>query len=114
MRELNPAAPPELEQVIARCLEKERSARYQHASDVRDELKQIRRNMSSLTIPRKEIAERVAELAKTSRVPEVQKEKPAPQPTPRRRYLIAVVLLAIVVHAVEHPHRGPITQTTTR
>src|ERR1700678_1036270 len=96
VRELNPAAPPELEQVIARCLEKERSARYQHASDVRDELKQIRRNISSLSIPQKQIAERVAELARTSGVLEPQKEKAAPQPTPRRRYLIAAALLVIV------------------
>src|SRR6202044_3170976 len=96
VRELNPAAPPELEQVIERCLEKDRNARYQRASDIRDSLKRIRRNMSSLTIPRKRLAERIAVLTEASSVPDPQKETPAPQPTPRRRYLISVALVAIV------------------
>jgi eukaryotic-like serine/threonine-protein kinase len=113
VRELNPAAPPELEQVIGRCLEKDRNARYQQASDIRDSLKRIRRNMSSLTIPQKQLAERVADLARTSRALEPQKEKAAPQPARWPRYLIAAALLAIVaavaglVYRYMHPTSGP-------
>ncbi|MBS1212535.1 MAG: serine/threonine protein kinase, partial [Proteobacteria bacterium] len=41
---LNPECPAELEQVINRLLEKDRNLRYQHAADVRAELKRMRRD----------------------------------------------------------------------
>jgi len=40
---LNPLVPPELEHIIARCVEKDRELRYQTAADVRAELKLLRR-----------------------------------------------------------------------
>ena len=40
---LNPQVPAELEHIIARCLEKDRELRYQTASEIRAELKLLRR-----------------------------------------------------------------------
>jgi serine/threonine protein kinase/tetratricopeptide (TPR) repeat protein len=37
----SPAAPPELRSIIERCLEKDPVRRYQHARDIRDDLKQV-------------------------------------------------------------------------
>jgi serine/threonine protein kinase len=39
--QLNPAVPPELERITAKCLEKDRELRYQHASEIRADLQGI-------------------------------------------------------------------------
>ena len=44
---LNPDLPAELERIIAKCLEKDRNLRYQHASDVRTDLQRLRRDTVS-------------------------------------------------------------------
>jgi serine/threonine protein kinase/tetratricopeptide (TPR) repeat protein len=44
---LNPDIPPKLEDVITRALEKDRNLRYQHASDIRAELRRIKRDTDS-------------------------------------------------------------------
>ncbi len=41
---LNPDVPAELERVIDKCLEKDRTLRYQHASDIRTDLQRLKRN----------------------------------------------------------------------
>jgi non-specific serine/threonine protein kinase len=48
IREVNPAVPPELEHVITRALEKDRSMRYQTAADLRSELTRLRRESSDV------------------------------------------------------------------
>jgi len=44
---VNPELPDELERVINKCLEKDRDLRYQHASDLRADLKRLRRDTTS-------------------------------------------------------------------
>jgi Tol biopolymer transport system component/tRNA A-37 threonylcarbamoyl transferase component Bud32 len=44
---LNPEVPDKLERVIQKCLEKDRDLRYQHASDLRADLKRLRRDTTS-------------------------------------------------------------------
>jgi serine/threonine protein kinase len=44
---LNPELPPELERIINKCLEKDRELRYQHASDIRGDLKRLKRDTDS-------------------------------------------------------------------
>ena len=44
---LNPDVPAELERVIDKCLEKDRNLRYQHASDIRTDLRRLKRDTDS-------------------------------------------------------------------
>ncbi|MGB9432633.1 MAG: protein kinase [Candidatus Acidiferrum sp.] len=44
---LNPDLPPKLEDIINKCLEKDRNLRYQHASDIRTDLQRLKRDTES-------------------------------------------------------------------
>jgi serine/threonine protein kinase/tetratricopeptide (TPR) repeat protein len=44
---LNPDLPLKLDEIIAKCLEKDRNLRYQHASDIRIDLQQLKRHTES-------------------------------------------------------------------
>jgi eukaryotic-like serine/threonine-protein kinase len=48
---LNPNVPADLERIISKCLEKEPSLRYQHASDIRTDLQRLKRDTDSARLP---------------------------------------------------------------
>jgi eukaryotic-like serine/threonine-protein kinase len=48
---LNPDLPPKLEEVVTKCLEKDRNLRYQHASDIRTDLQRVKRDTESARLP---------------------------------------------------------------
>jgi eukaryotic-like serine/threonine-protein kinase len=48
---LNSEVPSELEHIVSRALEKDRNLRYQHASDMRAELKRLKRGTDSASTP---------------------------------------------------------------
>ncbi len=48
---LNPDVPPKLEDIINKCLEKDRKLRYQHASDIRTDLQRLKRDSDSGKTP---------------------------------------------------------------
>jgi len=45
--QLNPEVPPKLEEIVLKALEKDRDLRYQHASDMRADLKRLKRDTDS-------------------------------------------------------------------
>jgi len=44
---INPDVPPRLEEIINKCLEKDRKLRYQHASEIRADLQRLKRDTDS-------------------------------------------------------------------
>jgi eukaryotic-like serine/threonine-protein kinase len=48
---INPEVPPKLEEIINKALEKDRDLRYQHASDIRADLKRLKRDTDSGRAP---------------------------------------------------------------
>jgi serine/threonine protein kinase/tetratricopeptide (TPR) repeat protein len=52
---INPEIPPKLEEIISKALDKDRELRYQHAADMRADLKRVRRELESGRTPIKEI-----------------------------------------------------------
>jgi serine/threonine protein kinase/tetratricopeptide (TPR) repeat protein len=48
---LNPDVPVKLEEIINKCLEKDRNLRYQHASEIRTDLQRLKRDTQSVGMP---------------------------------------------------------------
>jgi len=82
-RQFNAEIPLELEQIITKALEKDRDVRYQHAADMRADLKRLRRDTES---------GRIATAVKTAPVP----ERPWPQLTSTRWRLVLAPILALL------------------
>jgi eukaryotic-like serine/threonine-protein kinase len=71
----NPKLPAKLEEIIDKSLEKDRDLRYQHASDIRSDLKRLQRDSGSghrSAVPPQEIAESPAQQTATSQIPAAQ------------------------------------------
>ncbi len=93
---LNPDLPPKLEEIINKALEKDRELRYQHAADLRSDLKRFKRQTES---------------GQTSAATAVA---PAPPPARRKRGIAlwkpalsaGVVTAAIAVVAFFYSHRA--------
>src|SRR5215469_7232560 len=47
---LNPDIPSKLEEIISKCLEKDRNLRYQHAADIRTDLQRLKRDTESNSV----------------------------------------------------------------
>jgi eukaryotic-like serine/threonine-protein kinase len=101
-RSLNPELPANLEEIISKCLEKDRNLRYQHASEIRTDLKRLKRDTSS------------SEAAATARR--------AHDRTPRRRLRQAGIgfgvvglaaVLFLIVLKMGFNHRRPATTART-
>jgi eukaryotic-like serine/threonine-protein kinase len=48
---INPDTPSKLEEIINKCLEKDRNLRYQHASEMRADLQRLKRDTESARVP---------------------------------------------------------------
>src|SRR5271170_6558347 len=83
----NPELSPQLEQIIARALEKNRDLRYQHASELRTELQRLKRDTESGKITTDRVT---PSLRGDDRPPFSRRAKLA-------SYIAAMVLLAVLV-----------------
>jgi serine/threonine protein kinase/tetratricopeptide (TPR) repeat protein len=98
---LNLDTPPKLEEIISKALEKDADMRYQNASDLRTDLKRLKRDTDSGRSPsRMPVAEPGGYMPPRSSQPrqEVQTEMPPPPPAP---------LAASGPTAVTPPPSGP-------
>jgi serine/threonine protein kinase/tetratricopeptide (TPR) repeat protein len=82
---LNPDLPPKLEEIISKALEKDADMRYQNASDLRTDLKRLKRDTDSgRSASRTQVAEPSGYMPGRSSQPrqDVQTEMPSPPPAP--------------------------------
>ena len=84
---LNPDAPPELDRIVSKALEKDRNLRYQNAADMRTDLARLKRDLDS---------GRTSASVSAASTPSV----PAAAPAKSRKGLLIGIAAAVVVAAV--------------
>ncbi|MFY9936462.1 MAG: protein kinase, partial [Silvibacterium sp.] len=92
---LNPDVPQGLARIIDRCLEKDRELRYQHASEIRADLRAVQRN-SSAEITSNSVASRIEASAHVLSPSQISSQAASRRSVLRRRWVapLAVVLTA--------------------
>jgi TolB-like protein/Flp pilus assembly protein TadD len=90
--QLNPDLPPKLEEILNKAVEKDRDLRYQHAADLRSDLKRLKRDKDS-----------GRDAAAAARSPHYVARGGAKEPR-RRRLVIALAGAALLVSVVVAVH----------
>src|SRR5262249_42551146 len=85
--QLNTGTPAQLEEIIGKALEKDREIRYQHASEMRADLKRLKRDTDSGRLPAATTTGRFIPVQTTAR-----------SRTPRR-VIISAIILAVALAA---------------
>ena len=75
--QLNPNLPPDLTRIIGRALEKDRELRYQTASEMRAELRRLKRDLDSNRSAAAQGAVSVTQAPATPRPPQLEKDIPS-------------------------------------
>jgi serine/threonine protein kinase len=106
---LNPDVPGELERIINRAIEKDRELRYQHASEIRAELKRLKRDTDSGRVSPESSAHRSLNPETASGLTSaVAIQPPAKSKTP---FLTAALCAAILLAAFAAYHFWPRSNT---
>src|SRR5947208_6406203 len=97
---VNPDLPPEFERIINKALEKDCDLRYQHASDIRTDLKRLRRDTDSRRSARVEEGSILPPPETAPERPERPQAAAPSLPQTKRRATLAAVALGVVAMAI--------------